>query len=81
MSTLRPNHYAQTNSIYEPGKVIRAWGLSFHLGNALKYIYRAPYKGHDVEDLKKAITYLQDEVNYLEGNPGCWSAPYSDSDK
>jgi hypothetical protein len=31
----------------------------FNLGNAIKYIARAPYKGKREEDLKKAIWYLQ----------------------
>jgi hypothetical protein len=68
-------HYKTCDPIYEAVKVIRAWipgwsiaGLSaFNLGNALKYIQRAPHKGSCIKDLKKAITYLQDEVDYLEG--------------
>ena len=35
--------------------------LSFCLGNALKYILRAPYKGAD-EDIRKAQQYLQWET-------------------
>ncbi len=32
--------------------------LSFCLGNAVKYIYRAGEKGDAVEDIKKAVWYL-----------------------
>lgn len=32
--------------------------LGFLIGNTLKYILRAPFKGHPLEDLKKAQNYL-----------------------
>lgn len=38
--------------------VIEAWGLGFHLGNAVKYILRAGAKGDRNEDLRKACRYL-----------------------
>ena len=41
---------------------IRDQGLSFHLGNAIKYICRAGYKDDRVADLRKAIHYLQNEL-------------------
>jgi len=43
---------------------IRDQGLNFHLGNAIKYICRAGYKDSKVEDLKKAIHYLENELQY-----------------
>lgn len=36
-------------------------------GNAIKYIWRADDKGDPIENLKKAIWYLQDEIGRLEG--------------
>jgi hypothetical protein len=45
---------------------IREQGLNFHLGNAIKYICRAGYKGDKLEDLRKAIHYLQNELEYEE---------------
>ena len=36
--------------------------LSFDLGNAIKYIWRADHKGNDIEDLRKAIRYLEYEI-------------------
>ena len=33
--------------------------IGFLKGNILKYIDRAPYKGHEEEDLKKADWYLE----------------------
>ena len=41
---------------------IRDQGLNFHLGNAIKYICRAGYKESRIADLRKAIHYLQNEL-------------------
>ena len=41
---------------------IRDQGLNFHLGNAIKYICRAGYKENRKADLRKAIHYLQNEL-------------------
>lgn len=57
-SVNHPVHYGGEDNTYEAIKVIEAWGLNFHLGNALKYICRAGKKGDAVEDLKKARWYL-----------------------
>lgn len=40
--------------------------LPFNLGNAMKYIWRADYKGNPVEDLMKALWYLDDEIKKRE---------------
>lgn len=37
-------------------------GRGFCLGNTVKYIARAGKKGDRVEDLKKALWYLQREI-------------------
>lgn len=55
-----PAHYG--SGAYECINVIEAWGLGFHLGNAVKYIARAGRKGDRLEDLKKAAWYLQREI-------------------
>src|ERR1700751_844347 len=45
---------------YESIKVIEAWNLGFHLGNAVKYISRAGKKTSGTfEDIEKAIWYLE----------------------
>ena len=41
---------------------IEAKGLNYNLGNAIKYISRALYKGKKEEDIAKAIWYLQREI-------------------
>lgn len=60
-----PEHYGGKESPYEVIKVIRAWNLSFSLGNAVKYIARAGKKdpAKRIEDLHKAMWYLQEEIN------------------
>jgi len=45
---------------------IREQGLNFHLGNAIKYICRAGYKDNKIDDLKKAIHYLENELHHEE---------------
>lgn len=60
-----PAHYAEGRK-YEPIKVIRDWGLNFALGNAVKYISRAGRKGNKIEDLEKAVFYLNDEIESLK---------------
>ena len=53
-----PAHYGGEADPYEAIKVIEAWGLGFHLGNAVKYIARAGKKGDMSEDLEKARWYI-----------------------
>lgn len=62
-----PSHYAEGRK-YEPIHVIRDWNLNFSLGNAVKYISRAGRKDptKTIEDLKKAIFYIQNEISALE---------------
>ena len=57
---LSPSYYKRgTAPVWD---FIRDQGLNFHLGNAVKYICRAGYKGNREEDLEKAIVYLQNEL-------------------
>jgi len=68
-----PDHYQfGENNIYEAIKVIEAWDLDFHLGNTVKYISRAGKKETDKElqDLKKALWYLERKIQSLEKNNG-----------
>lgn len=64
-----PSHYGGEDNPYEAIKVIEAWNLGFCLGNAVKYISRAGKKdkSKEVEDLEKAVWYLQREINRLKG--------------
>ena len=39
--------------------------MNFCLGNAMKYIWRAGEKGDAIEDLQKAMWYLDREIGRL----------------
>ena len=59
-----PSHYCDGRK-YEPKDVIRDWGLNFNTGSAVKYLSRAGRKGDIIEDLEKAIQFIQFEIDYL----------------
>ena len=59
-----PQHYGKG---IEPIDIIESWDLNFSLGNAIKYILRAPYKDNELEDLEKAKWYLEREIKRLKG--------------
>lgn len=59
-----PAHY--TFGKIEVIDVIEDWKLTFHLGNAVKYIARSPYKGTQISDLRKARWYLEREIDRLQ---------------
>lgn len=58
-----PPHYTQGG--IETIDFIEAKGLSYNLGNVVKYITRADHKGNTVEDLMKARWYLDREITKL----------------
>ncbi len=58
-----PKHYTQHPSGVEC-ITITEW-MTFNLGNAVKYIWRAGDKGAQLEDLKKARWYLDREITRL----------------
>jgi hypothetical protein len=59
-----PTHY--TRGSIEVWDFIRDQDLNYHLGNAIKYICRAGFKdaSSKTEDLKKAIHYLENELQH-----------------
>jgi len=61
-----PSHY-QGNQI-EVIDVIEEFNLNFCMGNAIKYILRADYKENDIQDLEKALWYIQRELDFRYGN-------------
>ena len=64
MVTKSPSHYTRGST--EVWDFIRDQDLNYHLGNAIKYICRAGYKSPQTkaEDLKKAIHYLENELEH-----------------
>lgn len=63
-----PSHY--TRGSIEVWDFIRDQDLNYHLGNAVKYICRAGFKDSKVDDLKKAIHYLENELLHTHQSPG-----------
>lgn len=59
-----PRHYCSSGSEIECIQITEH--MNFCLGNALKYIWRADEKGKAVEDLRKAVWYLQREISRRE---------------
>jgi hypothetical protein len=55
-----PPHYTSHPSGVECIQITEHMG--FNLGNALKYIWRADLKGSAVEDLEKAVFYINREL-------------------
>lgn len=40
--------------------------IAWNIGNVLKYVMRAPFKGNLLEDLKKAANYLGHAIELIE---------------
>jgi hypothetical protein len=55
-----PKHYTEHPSGIECIQITEHMG--FNLGNALKYIWRADLKNNAVEDLQKAVWYINREI-------------------
>ncbi len=65
-----PPHYTSSAAKCECGKPIECIQIDEHmgfcLGSALKYIWRADLKGKAIEDLKKAVWYINREIDRRE---------------
>lgn len=59
-----PEHY--TKGGIEVRDFIDSWKLDFNSGNVIKYVVRAPYKGTELQDLKKAQNYLNHLIELKE---------------
>ncbi len=56
-----PKHYNSHVSGVEAIEICEH--LSFNLGNAVKYLFRADHKGSAIDDLRKASWYIAREMN------------------
>lgn len=69
----KPSYYTRGN--IEVVDFILDQGLDMPLGSAVKYICRAGYKSEEgmeqnektIQDLKKAMIFIQFKIDYLEG--------------
>jgi len=62
-----PQHYGGNENPFEVYKVLEAWGMDkdFYLGNVIKYVARHDRKENSLEDLKKALWYLERRIETL----------------
>ena len=56
----KPPHYQTHPSGVECITIVEHF--NFNMGNAIKYIWRADQKGNDLQDLQKAVWYLNREI-------------------
>jgi hypothetical protein len=63
-----PPHYTSHPSGIECIQITEHMG--FNLGNAVKYVWRADLKNDAIEDLKKAVWYIQREIAKREKTNG-----------
>ena len=70
-----PDYY--TRGTIEVWDFIRDQGLSYHLGNAIKYICRAGHKDDYKKDLVKAIHYLENELQHESRGGVSTQVPHS----
>lgn len=59
-----PKHYNSHPSGVECITITRH--MSFNIGNAIKYLWRAGMKDSEVQDLEKAVWYIKDEIQRLK---------------
>lgn len=62
-----PTHYQSKNGM-EVIDVIDNFELNFNLGNAVKYILRCGKKDNDIQELNKAIWYINHEIELRTKN-------------
>jgi len=59
-----PKHYTSHPSGIECIQITRH--MTFNIGNAIKYLWRAGQKDSEIQDLEKAVWYIKDEINRLK---------------
>jgi hypothetical protein len=59
-----PPHYNSNPSGVECIDVVEHMG--FNVGNAIKYLWRAGWKGDPLEDLEKARWYVEREIQRIQ---------------
>lgn len=66
-SVNHPPHYNNSPAKCDCGRRIECIDVTrhhnFNIGNAIKYLWRCDLKGASVEDLRKAVWYIQDEIS------------------
>ena len=58
--------YYKNEQDYDVIDICTDYNLNFTRGNILKYIVRAGKKDDELQDLRKALDYLQREIEHIE---------------
>jgi len=58
--------YYKNEQDYDVIDICTDYNLNFNRGNILKYVVRAGKKDDELQDLHKALDYLQREIEHLE---------------
>ena len=58
-----PKHY-ENGLKHDLIDVIASYDLNFNRGNVLKYVVRAGRKDSEIQDLEKALDYLEREIEH-----------------
>lgn len=69
-----PKHYTSHPSGVECIQITEH--MNFNLGNAVKYIWRASLKGKEIQDLEKALWYIEREIQRLQRGPNITFDPH-----
>lgn len=71
-----PSHYTWLKKLCGIEVIDITRHMNFNLGNVIKYVLRSGHKSEEgmsdkqkrIEDLKKAVFYLNDEINRIEND-------------
>jgi hypothetical protein len=64
-------HY-ENNKGYDVIDFIKDYNLNFNRGNIIKYLARAGKKDNELQDLRKALDYLEREIDHYERLQAEW---------
>ena len=67
MDAINPNYYKSQGFDLNVDFITKN-ELNFNEGNFIKYVYRAGNKGDEIQDLEKAIAYIEFQHNYVIGS-------------
>ena len=64
-------HY-KTNSGIDVIDFCKMYDMNFNRGNIVKYLARAGKKDNELQDMRKALDYIEREIKWLEQQQSEW---------
>jgi hypothetical protein len=71
MSKITPMHYI-TESKVDVIDFCKMYDMNFNRGNIVKYLARAGKKDNELQDMRKALDYIEREIKWLEKLQAEW---------